>query len=126
MTRTYGLSLSAIPKSSQGVFINKNAGETFEIDMLLESELEGENTVSLSMNNAFPSGWSYDFKENGATVNDVVIDYQESISLVLLLTVALRFFDNDLWETVWFAAFLLYMSYFVLIPALIFQGNFEE
>ena len=46
--------------------------------------------------------------------------------LVLLLTVALRFFDNDLWETVWFAAFLLYMSYFALIPALIFQGTFEE
>ena len=46
--------------------------------------------------------------------------------LVLLLTVALRFFDNDLWETIWFAAFLLYMSYFVLIPALIFQGIFEE
>jgi len=46
--------------------------------------------------------------------------------LVLLLTVVLRFFDNDLWETIWFAAFLLYMSYFVLIPALIFQGIFEE
>ena len=46
--------------------------------------------------------------------------------LVLLLTVVLRFFDNDLWETVWFAAFLLYMSYFALIPALIFQGTFEE
>ena len=46
--------------------------------------------------------------------------------LVLLLTVVLRFFDNDLWETIWFAAFLLYMSYFVLIPALIFQGTFEE
>ena len=87
VTRTFGLSLSVVPKSSQGVFINKNAGETFEIDMLLESELEGENTVSLSMDNAFPSGWSYDFKENGATVDDVVIDYQESISLVLLLTV---------------------------------------
>ena len=46
--------------------------------------------------------------------------------LVLLLTVVLRFFDNDLWETIWFAAFLLYMSYFVLIPALIFKGIFEE
>jgi len=46
--------------------------------------------------------------------------------LVLLLTVALRFFDNDLWETIWFVAFLLYMSYFALIPALIFQGTFEE
>jgi len=46
--------------------------------------------------------------------------------LVLLLTVALRFFDNDLWEIIWFVAFLLYMSYFALIPALIFQGTFEE
>jgi CDP-diacylglycerol--serine O-phosphatidyltransferase len=46
--------------------------------------------------------------------------------LVLLLTVALRFFDNELWEITWFAAFALYMSYFALIPVLIFQGTFEE
>jgi len=46
--------------------------------------------------------------------------------LVLLLTVALRFFDSELWEITWFAAFALYMSYFALIPVLIFQGTFEE
>ena len=46
--------------------------------------------------------------------------------LVLLLTVVLRFFDNDLWETTWFAAFALYMLYFAIIPALIDNGNFEE
>ena len=46
--------------------------------------------------------------------------------LVLLLTVILRFFDNELWETTWFAAFALYLSYFALIPVLILQGNFEE
>ena len=46
--------------------------------------------------------------------------------LVLLLTVVLRFFDNDLWETTWFAAFALYMLYFAIIPALIANGNFEE
>ena len=46
--------------------------------------------------------------------------------LVLLLTVILRFFDNDLWETTWFAAFALYMLYFAIIPALIANGNFEE
>ena len=46
--------------------------------------------------------------------------------LILLLTVILRFFDNELWETIWFVAFLLYMSYFALIPALIFQGTFDE
>ena len=46
--------------------------------------------------------------------------------LVLLLTVVLRFFDNDLWETTWFAAFALYMFYFAIIPALIVNGNFEE
>ena len=46
--------------------------------------------------------------------------------LVLLLTVVLRFFDNDLWETTWFAAFALYMLYFAIIPALIANGTFEE
>ena len=46
--------------------------------------------------------------------------------LVLLFTVVLRFFDNDLWETTWFAAFALYMLYFAIIPALIANGNFEE
>ena len=46
--------------------------------------------------------------------------------LVLLFTVVLRFFDNDLWETTWFAAFALYMLYFAVIPALIVNGNFEE
>ena len=46
--------------------------------------------------------------------------------LVLLLTVALRFFDNELWEITWFAAFALYMLYFAIIPVLIANGNFEE
>ena len=46
--------------------------------------------------------------------------------LVLLFTVVLRFFDNDLWETTWFAAFALYMLYFAIIPALIVNGTFEE
>ena len=46
--------------------------------------------------------------------------------LVLLFTVVLRFFDNELWETTWFAAFALYMLYFAIIPALIANGNFEE
>ena len=46
--------------------------------------------------------------------------------LVLLFTVVLRFFNNDLWETTWFAAFALYMLYFAIIPALIANGTFEE
>ena len=46
--------------------------------------------------------------------------------LVLIATVILRFFDNNLWETIWFAAFALYMSYFALIPALIAKGTFDE
>jgi len=87
VTRTFGLTLSVIPSSSQGVFINREAGETFEIDLLLESELDDEHTVSLSMNSDFPSDWSYSFKENGATVTEVDIDYQESKELVLLITV---------------------------------------
>tara|TARA_B100000686_G_C16605629_1_gene871040 strand:- start:38 stop:832 length:795 start_codon:yes stop_codon:yes gene_type:complete len=46
--------------------------------------------------------------------------------LVLFLTVALRFFNDELWEIIWFAAFALYMLYFAIIPALIFKGTFEE
>ena len=46
--------------------------------------------------------------------------------LVLLATIILRFFDNDIWEIIWFAAFALYMSYFALIPALIANGSFDE
>ena len=46
--------------------------------------------------------------------------------LVLLVTVILRYIENDLWETVWYAAFLLYMLYFAIIPLLIFKGFFED
>ena len=46
--------------------------------------------------------------------------------LVLFLTVALRFFNDELWEIIWFAAFALYMLYFAIIPILIFKGTFEE
>ena len=46
--------------------------------------------------------------------------------LVLFLTVALRFFNDELWKIIWFAAFALYMLYFAIIPALIFKGTFEE
>jgi len=87
VTRTFGLSLNVVPQSSKGVFIGKSAGETFEIDLELESQLDGEHTVGLSMDNDFPSGWSSSFKENGETVDTVVIDYEESISLVLLITI---------------------------------------
>ena len=46
--------------------------------------------------------------------------------LVLFTTVIFRYFDNDIWETTWYAAFALYMSYFALIPFLIFQGYFDD
>jgi hypothetical protein len=31
-----------------------------------------------------------------------------------------------MWETLWYAAFGLYMAYFALIPAMIWAGYFEE
>ena len=46
--------------------------------------------------------------------------------LVLFTTVILRYFENDIWETTWYAAFALYMSYFALIPFLIVQGYFDD
>ncbi|MCH2443916.1 MAG: CDP-alcohol phosphatidyltransferase family protein [Candidatus Poseidoniia archaeon] len=46
--------------------------------------------------------------------------------LVLILTIVLRYFENSMWETLWYAAFGLYMAYFALIPAMIWAGYFEE
>ena len=46
--------------------------------------------------------------------------------LVLILTLVLRYFENSMWETLWYAAFGLYMAYFALIPAIIWAGYFEE
>jgi phosphatidylserine synthase len=46
--------------------------------------------------------------------------------LVLILTMVLRYFENSMWETLWYAAFGLYMAYFALVPAMIWAGYFEE
>ena len=46
--------------------------------------------------------------------------------LVLILTIVLRYFENSMWETLWYAAFGLYMAYFALIPVMIWAGYFEE
>ena len=46
--------------------------------------------------------------------------------LVLVMTIILRFFENDLWESMWYLAFALYMSYFALIPLLISNNYFDE
>ena len=46
--------------------------------------------------------------------------------LVLIMTIILRFFENDLWETMWYLAFVLYMSYFALIPLMISNNYFNE
>ena len=87
LTRTFGLVLSVIPVGSSGIFINKQAGESFTIDMLLESSVEDEHTVRLDVEN-FPSDWSYNYKdENGATVTEVTLAGGESQGLDLLITV---------------------------------------
>jgi len=46
--------------------------------------------------------------------------------LVLILTIILLYFDNPLWETMWYPAFGLYIVYFALIPAMISTGYFDE
>jgi phosphatidylserine synthase len=46
--------------------------------------------------------------------------------IILIITIVFRFFENDLWESIWYLAFALYMSYFALIPALIAKGTFDE
>ena len=87
LTRSFGLSLTIVPQSSSGIFINKQAGQQFEVDLLLESAVEGENNIRLYMGDNFPNGWSHSFKENGATVTDVTINGGESKSLDLFITV---------------------------------------
>jgi len=87
LTRTFGLVLSVTPQGSSGIFVNKQAGDTFNIDMLLESAVEDDYTILLDVED-LPSGWSHSFKdENGATVTDVSLSGGESKVLVLLITV---------------------------------------
>ena len=87
LTRSFGLSLSLVPQSSSGIFINKEAGQQFEVDLLLESAVEGDHTIQLYMGDNFPDGWSHSFKENGATVTEVSISGGESKALDLFITV---------------------------------------
>ena len=87
LTRSFGLSLSIVPQSSSGIFINKEAGQQFEVDLLLESAVEGDHTIQLYMGDNFPDGWSHSFKENGATVTEVSISGGDSKSLDLFITV---------------------------------------
>ncbi len=88
VTRTFGLVLSVVPEGSGGIFINKQAGESFEIDLLLESAVEDERTIRLYIpDEELPNGWSYSFKEDGATVTETNLEGGESKSLDLLITV---------------------------------------
>ena len=87
LTRSFGLSLSIVPQSNSGIFINKEAGQQFEVDLLLESEMEGDHTIKLYMGDNFPDGWTHSFKENGATVTEVSISGGDSKSLDLFITV---------------------------------------
>ncbi len=95
LTRTFGLVLSVLPQGSSGIFVNKQAGESFNIDMLLESSVEDEHTVRLDVEN-FPQGWSYNYKdENGATVTEVTLAGGESKALDLMITVGSQASYNE-------------------------------
>ena len=87
ITRTFGLVLSVTPQGTSGIFLNKQAGEQFEIDLLLESAIEGERIIRLDIDDELPGGWSYSFKEDGATVTETSLDGGESKSLDLFITV---------------------------------------
>jgi len=87
LTRTFGLSLSVTPQGSSGIFLNKQAGEQFEINLLLDCAIEGEHSIRLYMSDDFPNGWSYTFKENGETIEDTEISNEESKPIDLLITV---------------------------------------
>ncbi len=87
LTRTFGLVFSVTPQGSSGIFVNKQAGESFNIDMLLESAVQDDHTIILDIEN-LPSGWSYNYKdESGATVTEVSLAGGESKVLDLFVTV---------------------------------------
>ena len=87
LTRSFGLSLFVVGQDSSGIFQDKIAGQQFEIDLLLESAVEGDHTIRLYMGDNFPDGWSHSFKENGATVTEVSISGGDSKPLDLFITV---------------------------------------
>tara|TARA_B110000438_G_scaffold115310_1_gene112963 strand:- start:11135 stop:13690 length:2556 start_codon:yes stop_codon:yes gene_type:complete len=87
LTRTFGLSLSVTPQGTSGIFLNKQAGEQFEIDLLLDCAIDGEHSIRLYVSDELPNGWSYVFKENGNTIDDIDISKGESKPIDLLITV---------------------------------------
>ncbi len=96
ITRTFGLVLSVTPQGHSGIFTNKQAGEQFEVDLLLESAVEDERTIRLYIpDDELPDGWSYSFKENGATVTETTLDGGESKPLDLFITVGSQAVYNE-------------------------------
>ena len=95
ITRTFGLVLSITPQGHSGIFTNKQAGEQFEIDMLLESAVEDERTIRLYIDDELPDGWSYSFKEDGATVTETSLDGGETKPLDLFITVGSQTVYNE-------------------------------
>ena len=95
ITRTFGLVLSITPQGHSGIFTNKQAGEQFEIDMLLESAVEDERTIRLYIDDELPDGWSYSFKEDGATVTATSLDGGETKPLDLFITVGSQTVYNE-------------------------------
>lgn len=87
LTRTFGLSLSVTPQGTSGIFLNKQAGEQFKINLLLDCAIDGDHSIKLYVSDDFPSGWSYTFKENDNTIDDTEISGGESKPLDLFITV---------------------------------------
>ena len=72
------------------------SGEQFEIDLLLESAVEDERTIRLYIpDDELPDGWSYSFKENGATVTETSLDGGESKPLDIFITVGSQTVYNE-------------------------------
>jgi len=87
LTRTFGLSLRVTPQGTSGIFLNKQAGEQFEINLLLGCSIDGDHSVRLYLSDDFPSDWSFNFKEDGNTIEDTEISNGESKPLDLFITV---------------------------------------
>lgn len=85
VTRSYGLSLR-VGGSGDTEYLHLDPGQKLRLNMVLESQLEGEHTILLTVDD-LPSGWSARYSEGGGTVSDIEIEDDAIVNLELEITV---------------------------------------
>jgi len=85
VTRSYGLSLR-VGGGGGTDYLHLDPGQKLKLNMVLESQLEGEHTILLSVDD-LPSGWSARYSEGSGTVSDIEIEDDAIVNLELEITV---------------------------------------